>query len=86
LYLKERELATNITSICLHSDFLLATTLDHRLDQKYNLLKGRVKTCILSSLNIGAKKRINSGFESEKVSFLAFPVKSCMTGLPVGGI
>jgi hypothetical protein len=34
LYLKERELATNITSICLHSDFLLATTLDHRLDLK----------------------------------------------------
>jgi hypothetical protein len=34
LYLKERELATNITSICLHSDFLLATTLDHRFDQK----------------------------------------------------
>jgi hypothetical protein len=43
LYLKERELATNITSICLHSDFLLATTLDHRLDQKYNLLKGEQK-------------------------------------------
>jgi hypothetical protein len=66
LYLKERELATNITSICLHSDFLLATTLDHRLDQKYNLLKEGPKTCILSSLNIGAQKMINSGSEGEK--------------------
>jgi hypothetical protein len=41
LYLKERELATNITSICLHSDFLLATTLDHRFDQKDILLSER---------------------------------------------
>ena len=30
LYLDEREIAGNVTSIFLHSHFLLATTVDHR--------------------------------------------------------
>ena len=32
LYLNEREIAGNITSMFLHSHFLLATTMDHRLN------------------------------------------------------
>jgi IKI3 family len=42
LYLNEKELATNVTSIWLHSDFLLATTLDHRWVEMVELPMGLV--------------------------------------------
>ena len=58
LYLDTRELATNVTSLCLHSSFLLVTTLDHQL---LTLQLSQLSSCQTASAASTGQRRVERG-------------------------
>ena len=58
LYLDTRELATNVTSLCLHSSFLLVTTLDHQL---LTLQLSQLSSCQTAATASTGQRRVERG-------------------------
>ena len=58
LYLDTRELATNVTSLCLHSSFLLVTTLDHQL---LTLQLSQLSSCQTAAAASTGQRRVERG-------------------------